>query len=157
MAVLFYLDKGMNTKELKNKVEVWKVLLVEREAIPKQQRAETTIQWCKDNSIPRSTYNWELAKPEIKKKITDIAVNNTKKHAPEILDNLGKRAKKNSRDTELYLRFILELQEKINLQVDSISDVIDSVTKETNSKQELENKPPVQDTEQETADSPVQP
>ena len=50
-----------------------------------------------ETAYVESNYYYHSSKPEIKARIIEIALDNTKKHAPEVLENLGERAK-NKRD-----------------------------------------------------------
>ena len=93
----------------------WIEKMIEREAIPKQLRPETVAVFCQENDIVESNYYYHSSKPEIKAKIIEIALDNCKKHAPEVLENLGERAKNNSKDAEMYLKFILQLAERTDL------------------------------------------
>lgn len=93
----------------------WIDEMIIREATPKQLRAETVAEFCKKYDIVESNYYYHSSKPENQEKSIKIALQNVKKHAPEVLENLGERAKDNSRDAEMYLKFILQLAEKTDL------------------------------------------
>jgi len=93
----------------------WIDEMVKREALPLQLREGTVAEFCIKYGIVDSNYYYHSSKPEIKARIIEIALDNTKKHAPEVLENLGERAKNNSKDTEMYLKFILQLAEKTDI------------------------------------------
>lgn len=95
--------------------ENWIDKMVEREATPLSLRDGTVAEFCQKYGIGDSTYYYQSSKPENQEKIVKIALNNTKKHAPEVLENLGERAKNNSKDAEMYLKFILQLAEKTDI------------------------------------------
>ena len=112
----------------------WIDEMIEREALPKQLRIGTNAEFWQAHGIVDSNYYYHSSKPEIKAKIVEIALNNAKRHAPEVLENLGERAKENSADTKLYLQFILQLAEKTNVKVDlptSLIEIISGITNKT--------------------------
>lgn len=93
----------------------WIDEMIIREATPKTLRNETVAEFCQKYGIVESNYYYHSSKPENQEKSIKIALQNTKKHAPEVLENLGERAKNNSKDTEMYLKFILQLAEKTDI------------------------------------------
>lgn len=93
----------------------WVDKMIEREALPLQLRDGTVAEFAKKYEIADSLYYYYSSKPEIKEKIIGIALNNAKKHAPEVLENLGERAKSNNADAKTYLQFILQLAEKTDI------------------------------------------
>lgn len=95
--------------------ENWIDVMIEREALPKQLREGTNAEFCQRYGIVESNYYYHSSKKEIKEKIIEIALNNAKRHAPEVLENLGERAKNNNADAKLYLQFILQLAERTDL------------------------------------------
>lgn len=96
----------------------WIDAMVERQALPEEARQGTNGDFCQEWSIAESTYYYQASKPENQDRIIQISLNNAKKFAPEVLENLGERAKKNSKDTEMYLKFILKLAEKTDITSD---------------------------------------
>jgi hypothetical protein len=126
----------MDEEETKN----WIDEMIIREAIPKPLRTETVVEFCKKYSIEESNYYYQASKSENQEKSIKVALQNIKKHAPEILENLAERAKNNSKDTEMYLKFILQLTEKMDLTSGGLAirfsdifkkDEISSTTPET--------------------------
>ena len=95
--------------------KTWLDEAIEREALPPEAREETTQAFCKRWDLPDSNYYYHIAKEENQAKIVKLAINNARKYAPEVLDNLGERAKKDNKATEMYLKFILELAEKADI------------------------------------------
>ena len=96
----------------------WLDAMIERQALPEEIREGTTEMFCKKWGISESTYYYQASKEENERKIINIALRNVKKHAPEVLENLGVRAKSNKGDAELYLKFVLQLAEKMDLTSD---------------------------------------
>lgn len=93
----------------------WLDAMCERQALPEEVREGTTEEFCKKWGVPSSTYYYQASKSENHERIVKIALNNAKKFAPEILNNLGERAKKDNKATEMYLKFILQLAEKTDI------------------------------------------
>lgn len=93
----------------------WIDEMIIREATPKTLRTDTVSEFCIRHGIVDSNYYYHSSKPENQEKSINIALQNTKKHAPEVLENLGERAKSNSKDAEMYLKFILQLAEKTDI------------------------------------------
>ena len=93
----------------------WIEEMIKREAVPLQLREGTVADFCKKYGIGDSTYYYQSSKPENQEKIVNSALNNAKKYAPEVLENLGERAKNNSKDAEMYLKFILQLADKTDI------------------------------------------
>ena len=96
----------------------WVDKMIERQSIPELLRAETVVDFCKEHSISESKYYYQASKPENQKIIVNTCLNNAKKYAPEVLEGLGERGKKDNRAAELYLKFILELKEKTDITSD---------------------------------------
>lgn len=95
--------------------KTWLEEAIEREALPAEAREETTTAFCERWKIPQSTYFYNISKRENQEVIVGLAMNNAKKYAPEVLDNLGERAKNDNKATEMYLKFILALAEKADI------------------------------------------
>ncbi len=89
--------------------------MIEREAIPAPARTETTRDFCIKWNVPESTYYFNASKKEYRDKIDDICFIQAKKHTPEVLENLGERAKTNARDAELFLEFISERKKRVDV------------------------------------------
>jgi len=104
----------LNNMEEETKTN-WVDEMVIREATPLNLRTDTVAEFCKKHNIGDSTYYYQSSKPENQTKIINVALQNTKKHAPEVLENLGERAKNSSKDAEMYLKFILQLADKTDI------------------------------------------
>lgn len=101
-----------------NENKNWINEMVERQALPEPLREGTIEEWCKERGVAVSTYYYYASKPENQKRIITLSINNAKKHAPDVLENLGKRAKENKGDAELYLKFILQLADRMDVTSD---------------------------------------
>ena len=112
--------KDRKDKEEKDKEEgeenksSWIDAMIEREATPPELRKEVNQKFCKKWEVPESTYYYHAAKPENQEKIIALALNYAKRHTSEILENLGVRAKSDNKAAELFIKFILQLAEKID-------------------------------------------
>lgn len=93
----------------------WLDELIARQALPEEIREGTNAEFCAKWGISESTYYYQASKPENQAKIVNLSIKNARRHAPEVLENLGVRAKTNSKDTEMYLKFILQLAEKTDI------------------------------------------
>lgn len=93
----------------------WLDEMIIRQALPEEIREGTNEEFCNKWSISQSTYYYQASKEENQQKIISLALQNTKKHAPEVLENLAVRAKSSSKDAEMYLKFILQLAEKTDI------------------------------------------
>lgn len=102
-------------EEIQEEKKNWIDEMIIREATPKPLREGTNAEFCQRYEIPESNYYYYSSKAENKEKILQIALDNAKKHAPEVLENLGERAKENSQDAKLYLQFVLQLAEKTDI------------------------------------------
>ena len=96
--------------------ENWIDKMIEREAIPKQLREDTVDEFCEKYGVPPSNYYYHFSRPENKKKIIAITVDNVKKHAPEILEKLAEKAKDGDvKAIDLYMDMILQLSKNLHL------------------------------------------
>lgn len=93
----------------------WLDELIARQSLPEEIREGTNAEFCTKWGISESTYYYQASKPENQAKIVNLSIKNARRHAPEVLENLGVRAKTNSKDTEMYLKFILQLAEKTDI------------------------------------------
>uniref|UniRef100_A0A6M3KV49 Uncharacterized protein n=1 Tax=viral metagenome TaxID=1070528 RepID=A0A6M3KV49_9ZZZZ len=102
--------------EEENKENInWLEIMIERQALPEEVREGTNTEFCQKLGIAHSTYYYQASKPENQKRIIDLSIQNARKYAPTVLDNLGQRAKTDNKATEMYLKFILQLAENLNL------------------------------------------
>jgi len=100
----------------------WIDKMIEREALPPTLREETVEVFCNTYNIGTSTYYYQASKPENQEKIVNLSVNYAKKHTSEILDNLGERAKKDNKASELFLEFILKFAKRQEMDLKDISE-----------------------------------
>lgn len=103
-----------NNKE-ENKPTNWLDAMIERQALPEEVREGTNEEFFKKWNVSSSTYYYQASKEENQAKIVKLALNNAKKYAPEVLNNLGERAVKDNKAAEMYLKFILQLAEKTDI------------------------------------------
>lgn len=108
---------GRETRE-----ETWIEKMIKREALPREARTVPTEQFAKQIGIPKSTYYWYLRKPEIQEKIIQKCINNTRKYAPDVLDSLARRAITDNKATEMYLKYVLQLAEKLGLDLNVVDE-----------------------------------
>ena len=93
----------------------WINELIKRQALPEEVREGTNAEFCAKWGIAESTYYYQASKQENQQEIVKLALNNAKRYAPEVLENLGVRAKSNDKAAEMYLKFILQLAEKTDI------------------------------------------
>ncbi len=117
-------------------VKDWITAAVEREATPKALRTDTVEDFTKKWGVPPSTYYYQVSKKENQERILEIALNSAKKHAPEVLENLGERAKKDNKAAELYLDYILKLAKNLDIKSDVKPIPILYVPKDNSNKQD---------------------
>lgn len=98
--------------------KTWIELAIEREATPKPLREQTTRDFCAEHNVPESTYYYEVNKKENQIRVEEICFSTAKKHTPEVLENLGERAKKDNKAAELFLDYVLEKKKKFDLTSD---------------------------------------
>lgn len=96
----------------------WVDEAIQREAIPKPLRTDTVKEFAAKFGIEEKQYWYQMSKKENQEKVLEIALNEAKKDAPEILVNLGDRAKKDNRAAELYLDYILKLAKNLDIKSD---------------------------------------
>jgi len=102
--------------EEENKENInWLEIMIERQALPEEVREGKNTEFCQKLGIAHSTYYYQASRPENQKRIIDLSIQNARKYAPTVLDNLGQRAKTDNKATEMYLKFILQLAENLNL------------------------------------------
>jgi len=93
----------------------WLNELIKRQALPEEVREGTNTEFCAKWGISESAYYYQASKQENQQEIVKLALNNAKRYAPEVLENLGVRAKSNDKAAEMYLKFILQLAEKTDI------------------------------------------
>jgi len=101
--------------------KTWVQKAIDWKATPKDLREPKTARELYDKlQVKESTFYYEISKPEIQKRILDKCLYLAKNKAPDVLKKLEDNAiKGNNRAIELYLKFILEIAEKINSDITS--------------------------------------
>ena len=90
--------------------------MIEREAIPKAARKETVAEFCAERGVAESTYNYNKNKKENKRRIVQIWLNEATDGGNEVLSKLKEKAiSGDTKSIEMYLKFVLELAENIEL------------------------------------------
>lgn len=139
----------------------WIQAMIEREATPLPERKDSVKEFTKKYGILPRKYNYQKNKPENRKKVTEIWLNEATNKGNQVLAKLAENALEGKeKSIEMYLKFVLQLAERMELtgtiNISNILDELNEPKQETVIKQELEAKPPIQDKKQETTDSPVQ-
>ena len=174
MAVLFYLNKGMRTlkfkteEELENEIERYFDLCDSKTKSVYDNRTKCVVDVDDPDPYTMSGLAYTIGvdrRTLINYKKRELYFPTIKEARRKVEADVEKR----SLSTPYQSGCIFNLKNNFDwkdkretkhsgdLSIANFIDDINTPTQETNSKQELENKPPVQDTEQETADSPVQP
>ena len=95
----------------------WIEKMIERESTPKSLRTETQDEFCKRLGIPESTYKYNRGKKENKKRIAEIWLNEAFLEGNEVLAQLALKAKNGDmKAIELYIKFVLELAENLDVK-----------------------------------------
>lgn len=101
------------------RAKTWLEKMIEREALPKAARTETTIDFCKREGVESSTYYYALSKEENQKKILELSLNAAKNELPEVLDSLLKNAKcGKEKSIEMYLDYVIKLAKNLDIKSD---------------------------------------
>jgi hypothetical protein len=103
------------TAETEEYKKTWLDEMIEREATPTILRKETTRDFCKRWGVPESTYYFKVNSKENWDRIEELCFKQAKKHTPDILDNLGERAKEDTKSAEVFLEFILEKKKRTDV------------------------------------------
>lgn len=94
----------------------WVKEMIEREATPKTMRTETVEKFAERHNIVPSNYHYHKVKKENQEKIVKLCLLVAKESLPEVLEKLGENAKAGKeKSIEMYLKFIAELSEKIDM------------------------------------------
>ena len=97
----------------------WIQAMIEREALPKPLREGTIEEFAKEWSISSETYFYQRRKKENKKKIVEIWLNEAMEDGNEVLKKLKEKAiEGDNKSMELYIKFILELAENLDIKSD---------------------------------------
>lgn len=93
----------------------WVHEMIERESTPEHLREETTRQFCEKRGIPESTYYYTRNKKENQEKIFEICLHLAKKYTPEIMENLGERAKGDNKAAEIFLEYVWKQKKRMDM------------------------------------------
>lgn len=96
----------------------WIDAMIEREAIPKAARQETTAEFCAKWGIPESTYYFNSSKKENQEKIVELCFKQAKKYAPDVLESLGERATKDNMAAGMFIEYVLEKKKRLDMTSD---------------------------------------
>lgn len=97
----------------------WIQAMIEREAIPKAARQDTIAEFCAKWEISDSTYNYQKNLKENKKRILEVWLNEASDGGNEVLAKLKEKALSGSeKSIEMYLKFVLQLKEGLDLTTD---------------------------------------
>lgn len=118
-------DKEQKNKPKEEKVEeenketpakTWIDEMIEREAIPRNLREETTQEFCKRHNLPVSNYYYYASKKENWEQILELSLNSVKRETPEVLKTLGKRAKQgDTKAIDMFLNYVVELSKRMDI------------------------------------------
>lgn len=103
-----------NANETPETKESWILAMIEREALPTELRTESAEEFFRKYDVPKSTYYYQASKIENQEKILELSIRTARKYTSDVLDGLGKRAILDNKAAEIYLKFILQLAEKID-------------------------------------------
>lgn len=101
---------------MEERAKNWIEEMIERESTPKRLREQSTRDFCKERGIPESSYYYEVSKKEHQERILEICLNLAKRFTPDILENLGERATKDNKATELFLEYVLNKSKNIDIK-----------------------------------------
>jgi hypothetical protein len=98
----------------------WLEKAIEYEATPKALREpKEKGEFIKSLGIPESTYRYNVSKKENKRRIVEIWLNEALNGGNEILAKLAEKAKGGDmKAIELYIKFVLELAENLDIKSD---------------------------------------
>lgn len=105
----------------------WIQAMIEREATPKAARQETIAEFCAKWDVDTSTYYYQARKKENKREIVGIWLNEATNGGNEVLEKLKQNALEGKeKSIEMYLKFILELAENLDVKTDGKALKIDN-------------------------------
>lgn len=97
----------------------WIDEMIQREAIPKPARKESTAEFCATWGVSEETYYYHKKKKENKKKIVEIWLSEAADDGNIVLQKLKEKAQAgDTKSIELYLKFILELADNLDIKTD---------------------------------------
>lgn len=106
-------------REEMNEKKDWIKEAIEREATPKPERTETVIAFSKRHGISSETYYYQMRKKENKAQVIEIWLNEALDGGNEVLQKLKQNALEGrEKSIEMYLKFVLDLAENLDLKTD---------------------------------------
>ena len=97
----------------------WVEEAIQREATPSPKRQETVEEFSRRHGIDPSTYYYNMRKKENKRKVVEIWLNEALVGGNEVLEALREKAKAgDTKAIELYMKFVLELAENLDIKSD---------------------------------------
>lgn len=107
------------------KEKTWIDEMIIREATPKPLRKDTIKEFCEKWGVAERTYSYQSAKKENQRQIINLWLSEVTKDGLEVLQVLAKNAKEGKeKSIEMYLKFVLELKERMDLTSDNQKIVI---------------------------------
>lgn len=89
------------------------------EATPKAVRTESVREFVKRHNVPERNYYYHTRKPEFQAKVLELALNEAKREAPDVLRKLAELATSGDvRAIDIYLDYILKLAKNLDLKSD---------------------------------------
>lgn len=97
------------------KEQMWEEIAHEF-AKPERLRKKN-IEIYEEYGIPCSTFSWNIAKPDFKRKVVEIALNEAKNWIPELLEVLKEKSitDKSEKSIEMALKYVADLSEKLDI------------------------------------------
>ena len=97
----------------------WVEAMIERESLPKPLRKGTVEEFAKKWGISDATYFYQKSKKENKKRIVEIWLNEAMDGGNVVLEKLKEKAQAgDNKSIEMYLKFVLELAENLDIKSD---------------------------------------
>jgi hypothetical protein len=109
-------EEPKNATEEEVPAKTWIDEMIEREAIPRNLREETTQEFCKRHKLPVSNYYYYASKKENWEKILELSLNSVKRETPEVLKTLGKRARQgDTKAIDMFLNYVVDLSKNLDI------------------------------------------
>jgi len=115
-------------KEITTKKKGWIKELIKRESTPRPERTEIIAKFCERHGISESTYDYQRRNKKNKAEVLAIWLDEAFYGGNTVLRKLKEKAEDgDTRAIELYLKFILELSENLDIKSDGRSITINQV------------------------------
>ena len=84
---------------------------------PERLREMSITEFCAKHNVPRSSFYYEMSKPDTKKRILEVTLTTAKDKAPEVLDVLVQKALTGDmRAMDIYVDSILQLAKNLDIK-----------------------------------------